>query len=221
LNVDPEAPEIAYYQTIEEFFVSRRGDPLFISSADWILIRRWRRAGVPLRVVLRGIEDALDAHRHSWGRERRAGSLAYCAKEVDAARERWHRALALGQEEGLDVAAHVRRLCESLDGATPIGPEGKALARRIAEELRPCVEGGPPPKELEARLASYEKELIEVLLKETPVASKEEMEEAVDRELAPYRERMPGTVLEQIRRDSFLRRLLHEHGLVRLSLFLS
>ena len=86
----PEAPadtaleEAAYYQSIEEFFVSRRGDPLFLSNADWLLIRKWRRAGLPLRIVMRGITDALDGHAHSWGRKRKVGSLAYCAAEVDA-----------------------------------------------------------------------------------------------------------------------------------------
>ena len=82
-------PEASYYQTIEEFFVSKRGDPLFLSNADWLLIKRWRGAGVPLRIVLRGIADALDSHAHSWGRDRKVGSLAYCAAEVDAASERW------------------------------------------------------------------------------------------------------------------------------------
>ena len=28
-------PEAAYYQTVEEFFVSRRGEPL-LSNADWL-----------------------------------------------------------------------------------------------------------------------------------------------------------------------------------------
>src|SRR5512135_2256047 len=101
-------PDAAYYQAVEEYFVSRRGDPLFLSNADWNLVRRWRRAGLPLRVVLRGIRDALDAHALGWNRDRKVGSLAYCAREVDAARERWQRALALGREEGLDVAAALR-----------------------------------------------------------------------------------------------------------------
>lgn len=78
-------PEAAYYQDVEEFFVSRRGDPLFLSNPDWLLVRKWRIAGLPLRVVLRGIADALDSHAHSWSRERKVGSLAYCAAEVDAA----------------------------------------------------------------------------------------------------------------------------------------
>ena len=95
---DAALEEAAYYQSIEEFFVSRRGDPLFLSNADWLLIRKWRRAGVPLRIVMRGIGDALDGHAHSWGRKRKVGSLAYCAAEVDAARERWQRALSFDDE---------------------------------------------------------------------------------------------------------------------------
>ena len=93
-------PEAAYYQAVEEYFVSRRGDPLFLSNADWTLVRKWKTAGLPLRVVLRGIRDALDAHAHGWSRDRKVGSLSYCAREVDAARERWERALAIGHEEG-------------------------------------------------------------------------------------------------------------------------
>ncbi len=69
-------PEAGYYQAVEEYFVSRRGDPLFLSNADWNLVRRWRLAGIPLRVVLRGIRDALDGHAHGWSRQRKVGSLA-------------------------------------------------------------------------------------------------------------------------------------------------
>ena len=37
--------------------MSRRGDPLMLSNADWTLIHKWRLAGMPLRIVLRGIAD--------------------------------------------------------------------------------------------------------------------------------------------------------------------
>ena len=138
--VDPEA---AYYQAVEEYFVSRRGDPLFLSNADWNLVRKWRLAGLPLRVVLRGIRDALDAHAHGWSRDRKVGSLSYCAREVDAARERWERALALGREEGTDAASALRGFAADLDRATGLGPRGRALADEIARELRERASGGP------------------------------------------------------------------------------
>src|SRR5947208_1097908 len=114
-------PEAAYFQGVEEFFVSRRGDPLFLSNADWLLIRKWRKAGIPLRIVLRGITDALDSHAHSWGRNRKVGSLAYCAAEVDAARERWQRAVAYETGEGIGASEFLRQLADALERAEALG----------------------------------------------------------------------------------------------------
>ena len=137
-------PEAAYYQAVEEYFVSRRGDPLFLSNADWNLVRKWRLAGLPLRVVLRGIRDALDAHAHGWSRDRKVGSLAYCAREVDAARERWERALALGREEGRGRRRGAARASpRDLERATGLGPRRARWRDEIARELRERAAGGP------------------------------------------------------------------------------
>jgi hypothetical protein len=131
--VAPETDtEPAYYQAIEEFFVSRRGDPLFLSNADWLLIRKWRRAGLPLRIVMRGIGDALDGHAHSWGRKRKVGSLAYCAAEVDAARERWQRALSFEDETETSVPLALKGFASALETATDLGARGAAAARSAA-----------------------------------------------------------------------------------------
>ncbi|HEV7501688.1 MAG TPA: hypothetical protein VGQ33_16850, partial [Vicinamibacteria bacterium] len=124
--------EAAYYQSIEEFFVSRRGDPLFLSNADWLLVRKWRRAGLPLRVAMRGIADALDSHAHSWGRKRKVSSLAYCAAEVDAARDRWQRSLSFDAEADASVPSALAAFAEALEAATGLGPRGGTAAREAA-----------------------------------------------------------------------------------------
>ena len=54
------------------------------TARNVIALRRWRGEGLPLRIVLRGIADALDAHAHSFSRERKVGSLRYCEAEVAA-----------------------------------------------------------------------------------------------------------------------------------------
>jgi hypothetical protein len=211
-------PEAAYYQAVEEYFVSRRGDPLFLSNADWHLIRKWRQAGIPLRVVLRGIRDALDGHAHSWSRERKVGSLAYCEQEVEAARERWGRSLALGGEPGLDAAGALHGFARDLERAQGLGPRGGEAAVAIAEELRGrAVEGGLA--EVEPWLAERETRLLRALRADAGPATLAGLEARVDEALAPYRDRMPARVLEQIRRDSLARRLLEAHGIPRLSLF--
>lgn len=222
-------PEAAYYQAVEEFFVSRRGDPLMLSNADWLLIRKWRMAGLPLRIVLRGITDALDSHAHSWSRDRKVGSLAYCAAEVDAAAERWQRALSLGEEEGVGAGDALRGFADALDAARPLGPRSAPRARDLATELRARAQevssggpGGDVParvKDLEPWLVEREASLRAALEEDMGRAAVEEIAAAVDRDLAAYRDRMPARVLEQVRTESRSRRVLEAHGLPRLSLF--
>jgi hypothetical protein len=211
-------PEAAYYQTIEEFFVSRRGDPLFLSNADWLLIRGWRKTGTPLRVVLRGIADALDSHAHSWGRKRKVGSLAYCAAEVDVARERWQRALAIGEEPGAAPHAALSGFADALEAA-PLEGGLRTAAVALAAEIREWAIDPPSLREMESRLADRESKLLSRLRDAVPAPRLAEVEEAADAELAPYAARMPAAVLAQIRRDSIARRVLALFDLPRLSVF--
>jgi hypothetical protein len=218
LEEEKPAPETAYYQAVEEFFVSRRGDPLFLSNPDWLLIHEWRTAGVPLRVVLRGITDAFESHAHSWSRARKVGSLAYCRSEVEVARERWQRALALGEEEGVDAREQVSSVAQALLAATSAGSPWAGLAADIAAELGRLA-AGPLPSSVERRLQERELELLKALRAAADPALLAQHDAAIERDLSPYKERMPAKVLEQIREEARTRRLFEAHGLPRLSLF--
>ncbi len=210
-------PEADYYQTVEEFFVSRRGDPLFLSNAEWNLVRKWRLAGLPLRVVLRGVRDALDGHAHGWSRERRVRSLAYCAAEVEAAGERWRRALALGAEPGLDASAALRGFARDLRRARGLGARAGELASGLAGELEGRADGSLD--ELTPWLAEREERLVEALAQDLGAERAAALEAEIDAGLARWRERMPARVVDTLRRESRARRLLEAHGLPRLSLF--
>jgi hypothetical protein len=213
----PADPEAAYYQTIEEYFVSLRGDPLLLSNADWLLIRKWRKEEVPLRIVLRGIKDALDGHAHSWGRRRPVGSLAYCANEVEVARARWRHAVDAGREPGINVGRALLALADALQGATGLGPAASAAAARIGALLTAVLPEAL--SEAEARLAVAEAELVEAIERDDGPKASAEVDREVDALLTPYRGRMPERVLNQLRADSRSRRLLERHSLPRLSLF--
>lgn len=208
-------PEAAYFQGIEEFFVSHRGDPLFLSNADWTLIRKWRAAGVPLRIVLRGIRDALDGHAHSWGRKRKVGSLSYCAGEVEAARARWHHALALGHE-GPSANDALGVFASALTRAT-LGPRARSASQDIARDLPAWA--GEDVAQLEPRLSAAERALSAAIRDDLDPGALAVLEAEVDADLAPYRARMPEKVLAQVRGGSLTRRLLETVGLPRLSLF--
>jgi hypothetical protein len=218
MNVPSRDPEAAYYQAVEEYFVSRRGYPLFLSNSEWNLVRRWRLAGLPLRVVLRGIRDALDAHAHGWSRDRKVGSLSYCAREVDAARERWERALALGREEGLDVAGALRGFAADLERARGLGPRAQPVARDVAREMHERVDAGRL-EEISSWLAESEARLLAAIEADDGAAAGKAIEAEVDAELERWRARMPPRVVAQLRGEKVARRRLEAHGLPRLSLF--
>lgn len=206
-------PEAEYYQAIEEFFVARRGDPLFLSNADWLLIRRWRKAGLPLRIVLRGIGDALEGHAHSWGRARKVGSLRYCEAEVEVARERWERALTLGSEPERDLGATLVAFAEALRDAHGLDSAATSLAERISVELLGLAQQDARPREIEPKLASFETRLVGALGGDASI------EAQVDATLAPYRQKLPPKVFAELRQQSLIRERLAAHGLPRLSLF--
>ncbi|MGE0454214.1 MAG: hypothetical protein AB7O37_17115 [Vicinamibacteria bacterium] len=210
-------PEAAYYQAVEEFFVSRRGDPLFLSNPDWLLVKGWRDAGVPLRVVLRGIADALDSHAHSFARQRKIKSLAYCEGAVDEARERWLR--ALGGERSGDVASLLASSADALEAASGLGSHGRVRADSLAPELRARARQPADPRLLEEWLREREAELLRALREDLGEAGGAALEAEVDADLAAYRERLPEKVLARVRADALARRLLEANGLPRLSLF--
>jgi hypothetical protein len=171
-----------------------------------------------LRVVLRGITEALDSHAHSWSRDRKVGSLAYCAAEVEAASERWRRALALGEEEGVSAASALRGFADALETKRDLGPRAAPLVRDLAVEVRARSEQAVL-RELEPWLVGREAALRAALEDDMGAPAVEAIAKEVERDLVPYRGRMPPRVLEQVRAESLTRRVLEAHGLPRLSLF--
>jgi hypothetical protein len=210
---------VEYYQAVEEYFVARRGDPLFLSNADWLLVHRWKAEGIPLRVVLRGIKDALDGHTHSWSRTRKVSRLAYCKGEVEIARDRWQRALAGAGDGPAEPALRLLVLADALAAAHDLAPEVKKLAAETAAALRSEAVGSRDSRALEARLQGRERALRQALEQKLDAERRASLREAIERELSPYKTRMPAKVLGQIREEALTRRLFEAHALPRLTLF--
>ena len=101
-EVAPEEAE--YFQRIEEHFGQRRGGPLILSPRDWQLVQRWREKGIPLPVVLRGINLAFDRFAASGPRPDRLNTLSYCAQHVETTWEE-HRRTHAGSQKTRDESA--------------------------------------------------------------------------------------------------------------------
>ena len=225
-----------YFTEIEEQFQRRRGTILMLSALDWALIETWKDAGIPLEAVLRGIDSAFDQYDQRSSKARKVNSLAYCAQEVLAAAEDMKEA-AVGRSSGSkpvkgfdpdEMAAFLRQNATELDSArlpsrTGISPE--TVAREVSVTLRELaaeVEASSLSRrldELERKLTVLEEKLFAVLLAAVPDDEVVAVRAQADRELAPYRSKMPALQIGQLQKQYVHKKLLEKYGVPRLSLF--
>ncbi|HEV2716673.1 MAG TPA: hypothetical protein VGU64_15535 [Terriglobales bacterium] len=225
-----------YFTEIEEHFQRRRGGILLLSTLDWALIEMWKDAGIPLEAALRGIDAAFERYEKRPSKTRRVNSLAYCAQEVLAAAEEMKEAV-VGTSRGskpeaafdaAEIAGFFRRNATELESAklpskTGISPE--AVAREIAAALRGMASeiesksALPRLEDLERRLTVQEEKLFAVLLAAVTDDEIVFVRAQADRELAPYRSKMPSAQIEQLLKQYVHKKLLEKYGLPRLSLF--
>jgi hypothetical protein len=79
-----------YLRAIEQRFVALRGRGFMLSPRDLDIVERWRGAGVPVRIVLRALEDGVKAFvdRNTPGMPL-PSSLAYFENQVDKVAILW------------------------------------------------------------------------------------------------------------------------------------
>ena len=147
-----------YFNRIEEHFGRRRGGPLVLSPKDWGLVEAWHDSGIPLRIVLRGINQAFDRFAASGPRPDRINSLLYCEQEIQAAWEEYrgtHRDGHLRGDQGSTglpkASAHLRVVSAACRSAAtnvhmPIASCLLTAAAELDEIERAAVDG-----DLEAR----------------------------------------------------------------------
>jgi hypothetical protein len=229
-----------YFTEIEEHFQRRWGAPLLLSTLDWTLMEAWKDAGIPLEAVLRGIDTTFEHYERQPSRKsRKTNGLGFCVQEVLTAAEQMKEA-AVGtlspdpqsQRPGgfqtAEISAFLRHNAEQLEAATlprakgidatPLAREAANTMREIAEELD-TMKTLPRLEDLERRLTVAEEKLFAVLLAATPDEQIVTVRSEADRELSPYRRKMPAAQIEQLLKQYVHKRLLEKYRLPRLSLF--
>jgi hypothetical protein len=225
-----------YFTEIEEHYQQRRGTSLLLSTLDWALIETWKDSGVPLEAVLRGIDAAFERYQQRPVRSRKINSLAYCAQEVLAAAEDMNEAAVGTARAGKahsdggfavsEIVAFLKKNAELLEKAElpeAAGISAKAAAREAAGTLLVLAKDMSTNtyrlEDLERRLTVLEEKLFAVLLAATSDAVLVAVRAEADRELGPYRRKMPAAQIEQLQKQYVHKRVLERYGLPRLSLF--
>lgn len=228
-----------YFTEIEDAFVRRRKKHLFLSPLDWALMETWKEQGIPLHIVLRGIERSFDSFE-SRPRKRSVKSLLYCQEEVEAQFLEWNESRVGGHEESdaepsdsttafslKAVQDHLKGCSTSIEAiaAARTGPVDllETLARtssRLSEIQRDIADGTTfNSRKLEDSLTGLERMLNESMLTSLTGAERTRIETEVKGQIAPYRSQMEKSAYEQTFNNLLMKRVREHFDMPRLSLF--
>ena len=230
-----------YFTEIEDTFVRRRGKHLFLSPMDWALMETWKEQGIPLHIVLRGIEKSFDSFE-SKPRKRTVKSLLYCQEEVEAQFAEWNDARVGASPTTSDgddsdktpfsleaISEHLQRnrdlLLETAAGRREKQEddlsEAMTRAAMLLAEIEQDLASGAKldTRKLEDSLGGLERLLNNSMFAVASAAELETQKTAVSEQLKPYRSYMETLVYNQTFNNLLLKRLREQFAVPRLSLF--
>ncbi len=194
-----------YFTEIERFYQSKRESFTLLSTLDWVLIENWKERGLPLEIVLKGIERAFSRQK-----KRKISSLAYCVNAVEEVCEEAKELRVEAPQPDLDeneVSKYLETLSKRVTSVDP----------RIAESIRKI-----DPKDLRAAeqvLNALEEKLIAILKVAADDKTMIEVQGEVTRDLVPFRSTMTAQQISMLEQQLWRRKLLERSDLPRLSLF--
>jgi hypothetical protein len=196
-----------YFTEIERFYQSKRETFTLLSTLDWVLIENWKEQGLPLEMVLKGIERAFSRQKA----KRKINSLAYCVKAVDEVCE---------EQKGLTVEAPELPDFREDEVAAYVGKLADDVAR-LDEGIASSVRGVDVSdlRTAEQTLSALEEKLIAKLKFTADDKTMIELKREVDSELNPFRSTMTAAQLAMLEQQMWRRKLLERFNVPRLSLF--
>jgi hypothetical protein len=229
-----------YFTEIEEHWQQCRGTITLLSPLDWALIESFQESGIPLEVVLRGMEAAFAKHAKRPSKVQKVNSLSYCAQAILSEFERFQESSVGKHEPGESVSArhqaereNLARMMERTHGqliqvSERVHREGLSVAEEffmtIAQTVRSMKQEVIASthldfEQLEMRLSMLEDKILATLL---AVLSDEVLlglRNEVNQELNRHRRGLKAEHLAMLEKKMMSKKLLERFGVPRLSLF--
>lgn len=143
-----------YFQEIEAHFAMRRGTPYILNSKDWLLMKSWHEAGVPLPVVIEALDSVFDK-RAALGKS--VSSLTYCKHAI---KELWDERKELAIGSGATPEESPAVLLEAL--AVAFEASAHDVVREFAPRVRALASEKSVPR-MEEKLMELEESVIAAL----------------------------------------------------------
>ncbi len=224
-----------YFTEIEETFIRRRGRNLLLSPLDWALIETWQERGIPLHIVLRGIERVFDGVDKQPNRKRTVKNLFYCKEEIEANYAEW-----LDSQVGKSAVSSSEFQVSSSETKSELFSaetiethldkvllELKAAKNKFKDELRETLERVENRlAELRGNFSNAETleeslEKLDTLIDDSLLQtfSTDNLKSEIEKNLALYRNKMDAEVYKRTFDLIILKRLREKAEIPRLSLF--
>jgi len=71
-----------YKERVREYFSHKKGEGLILSPANWLVIDKWEKMGIPLHVVIQGIDKTFENLRSRGLSQKKVHLLSYCEPEI-------------------------------------------------------------------------------------------------------------------------------------------
>ena len=198
----------------------------------------WKQQGIPLHIVLRGVEKSFDSYE-SRPRKRTVKTLLYCQEEVEAQFAEWveaHVGSATGATEAESdktpfsfaaISEHLQRCRTSLAELAKSRKqeddlsEGLTRAASLLTDIENDFASGATldTRKLEDSLTGLERMLNDSMLSVASSGTLDELIKIVKDQLKPYRAQMDAAVYKQTFDNLLLKRLREQFAVPRLSLF--
>jgi len=229
-----------YFTEIEERWQQCRGTVTLLSPLDWALIESFQESGIPLEVVLRGMDAAFAKQVKRASKVQKVNSLSYCAQAILSEFERFQES-SVGKHEPVEsastrdqnerenliqmierTAAQLRQVPER------IRREGLFLAdgffEAIAETLQSLKQEVIAAthldfEQLEMRLSMLEEKILATLFAALNDEVLFGLRTAVNQELNRHRRGLKAEHLAMLEKKMMSKKLLERFAVPRLSLF--
>lgn len=222
---------------------------MLISPIDWALVESWKRAGIPLHIVLRGINEAFDNYDARARKYRLVNSIFYCQQAVESAYAEYRHAQVGGAVTAQQTEA---------GSTTGRAPEKAAFSKevifeflarcdeqlreasssalgRMHNDLKDAIERSRArlneitveieqatrldAEALERDLDAIDRMILESAAKACSEEEIEKLRAEAKSQLRSYRKKMDKEIYEQTVQNFVARRLREINNIPRLSLF--
>src|ERR1044072_297860 len=200
---------------------------------DWALMETWKQQGIPLHIVLRGVEKSFDSYE-ARPRKRTVKSLLYCQEEVEAQYAEWVEAQVGSSNASAEpesgktpfsyaaISEHLQRsrneLSELAESRKQEDDLSEALTRAIAllADIEKDFASGATldTRKLEDSLTGLERMLNDSMLSAAGASTLDEFKNGVKEQLKPYRGQMDAAAYQQTFDNLLLKRLREEFELI-------